>query len=38
MSRRHRISRRNSRKNFSAHAIPRKINSVPLLTRGGFRL
>lgn len=38
MARRHKISRRNSKRNFRNNAIPRSINFAPILTRGGFRL
>ncbi len=38
MSRRHKISRRNSKRNFMNHAVPKTINYAPALTRGGFRL
>lgn len=38
MARRHTISKRNSKRNFSNNAIPKKINFAPMLTRGGFRL
>lgn len=38
MSRRHKISRRNSKRNFRNHSIPNALNYAPALTRGGFRI
>lgn len=38
MARRHRISRRNSKRNFRNHSVANRLNYAPMLTRGGFRL
>lgn len=38
MSRRHKISRRDSKRNFRNHAVAHPLNYAPMLTRGGFRI
>lgn len=38
MSRRHKISKSNSKKNFRNHSVSKSLNYAPMLTRGGFRL